>query len=129
MPAIKITIEHKDGSVWYTTNPTEIRTVGLSLPRSIHWVKSSDVKTLSNTYFSLLTEVVKNSGLGYSKVDLHNALKPMLFNKIKDFPHYFTSGEPSMSTKDLNHEGWVAIIQQLKIEVNDICGYVFTEQG
>ena len=129
MPAKKIIIEHEDGSVWYTTNPTEIRTVGLSLPRGISWVKTSNIKTLSNLYFTLLTEVVKNSGLGYSKADLHNALKPMLLNKIKDFPQYFIDGNVSLSTKDLNHEGWVAVINQLKIEVNDICGYVFKEQG
>lgn len=123
----KITISYTDGSVWFTDNPTEIRAVGLSLPKGIKWNKGASEEILRNVYFNLLTEIVKNVKPGYNKTDLHESLKPMLLQKLKDFPQYFKDGKPGNTTTNLTRDGWIAIIEQLKETANDVFNYTFVQ--
>lgn len=125
MKPTKIIIEYPNGSTWTTENAEEIRAIGISLPKGIHWKVSSDIETLRNLYFRMLTELSKHSKSGDSKIDLHNALKPMLFDKLGEFPQFFIDEKVVRSTKNLNYYGWLALIEQLKIEADNIFNYIF----
>lgn len=121
----KITFQHKDGSLHYIENPIDIERILLALPPKLMWKHTANIETLHNKYFAMLTELAKNSNSGYSKEALHEALKPLIFGKFADFPHYFKNNNPTNSTQHLTYEGWLATIEQLKVVANDIFGYVF----
>lgn len=120
----EIRIIYPDGSCWYTTDTSEIRAIGLSLPK-VNWNKTSNLEGLRNSYFLLLEELAKHGNTGYTKVSLHEAMKPLIMKKFSDFGHYFTTRIPEYSTKNLTHEGWVAMISGLKETANDVFGFSF----
>lgn len=123
----KIILQHKDGSLHYIDNEIDILAVIKNLPAKLLWKHTTNIQTLHLKYFGMLTELAKNSQSGYEKTDLHEALKPMLFRKFKDFPNYFKNGIPTESTQDLSYDGWCALIEQLKVIANDIFSYAFNK--
>lgn len=125
MKAIKLIIELDDGSVSYLDDALIIRAVGLQMPKNLPWKSGASGTALRNKYFQMLTELHKNKATDHTKADLHEALKPLLMHKFKDFPQYFTTGVPEYSTQHLTREGWIALIEQLKSVVVDIYGYIF----
>ena len=125
MKPVNIIITFEDGSSWYTNNVEEIRQIGTALPKNIKWGVTKGIPVLRNKYFVMLDELCKAVKPGYTKTDLHEALKPLLLSKFKDFPHYYTTGVPEYSTANLTYQGWFAVIEQLKSVANDIYGYVF----
>jgi hypothetical protein len=123
MKACKIIIEFTDGSSQYVTSEADIKKIGLSLPKNISWKKTASINSIRAKYYVMLKELCGYSG--YTKTDLHEAIKPLVMSKFADFPNYFTTGEPEYSTKHLTHEGWIAMIEGLKDMANDIYGYAF----
>lgn len=121
----KLTIELDNGKLLYLTDEELIKRVLDVIPKDIQWKKTAGIRELRNTYFFLLTELNTNINTGYSKSDLHNALKPLILNKFKDMPHYFKDDIWMDSTSALNYTGWLATIEQLKVVANDIFGYIF----
>jgi hypothetical protein len=125
MKPCKVIIEYPDGSIWQTDKPDEIRAIGLTLPRQVQWKKSANIDTLRRKYQAMLTELVKNTNGGYTKVDLHEAMKPLIISKFVDFPNYFIDGVFTKSTKNLTREGWIAMIEGLQVTSADIYNYYF----
>jgi hypothetical protein len=120
----KITIEYEDGTLWYSDNINDMRAIGMVLP-NIHWKKTTTIAKLRNKYHALLEELCKNTESGYTKASLHEAMKPLIMKKFIDFPQFFTTGVPEYSTRSLNHEGWSAMIDQLRSTAYDVYNYVF----
>jgi hypothetical protein len=129
MKPIKITIEFADGSTWFTTNPSELRDIGLNLPKQVRWMQGARAEMLRNRYFLMLTELAKAANTGDTKADLHEQMKPLIFRKFVDFTHYYTNGVPEYSTRNLTREGWIATIEQLKVVANDVFNYTFKDNG
>ncbi len=127
MSVIRITIEHSDGSVWHTTDPLDIRKIGLTMPKHIGWKYGATADKLRNKYFLMLTELSKAINNGDTKVDLHEQMKPLIMRKFVDFPQYFTTGQPEYSTRNLSYAGWLATIEQLKTVANDVFSYTFKD--
>lgn len=126
MPKIvKITLVQDNGVVHHTEDDLTIKRIIEAFPRDVKLKKSTDVETLHNKFFAMENELHTNTNTGYTKADLHTCLKPLLLTKFKDFPHYFTTGEPELSTKHLNVEGLSALIEQLRSVANDVFGYTF----
>lgn len=126
MKVDKICFYSTDGSCHYLDTKKDIEAVMLSLPRKLIWKTNTPTEKLQKVYFVLLDELNKNCKTGYSKIDLHEALKPMIMNKLLDMPQYFEDGIPvNNTTSSLNYEGWRAIIEQLKVVANDIFQYTF----
>ena len=125
MPITRITLLHDDGSTWYIDSPVDIRAIGLSLPKTIRWKKTGNLKDLHNKYFGMLSEMNKSIRTGYTDTDLHNNIKPLIFKKFKEFPQYFKTGAPECSTVNLNIEGWNAAIEQLKVVASEVFEYAF----
>ena len=124
----KITFQGKDGSLHYVDDVAGIASILLSMPKKLLWKHTSNIEKLRNVYFAMLTEISKNCNTGYSKADLHNSLKPLLLNKLKDFKHCFKDGTFTNNTTDtLNYEGWLIVIEQLKVVANDIFNYSFKD--
>ena len=74
----------------------------------------------------MVTELSKNTQSGYTKMEIHSLLKPMLFKEIIDFPTLFENNLPESSTKNLTTEGWSTLVEQLRVAANDLFeGYVF----
>lgn len=118
----KLTLDYGEYSLFITDKET-IDKILESIPADVAWQRTSTIKKLRNTYFQLLIKVVKEVNPGYTKTELHNALKPMLLKYFEDMPHLFKNNKYSDSTKNLNREGWLALIEQLKVTVKDIFGY------
>lgn len=127
MNIIRVILEHKDGSQYFTTNTEDIIGITTSLPKNMKWLHTANTVALSNKYFAMLTELNKHVKTGYTKADLHIALKPLIFTKFADFKHYFKDNTPNNSTTNLTYEGWLATIEQLKVVANDVFGYIFKE--
>lgn len=125
MKVTKFIIEFEDGSVKWIDDDASIHKLKLAVPANLQWHAGSAIETLSKKYFVMLDELRASNVTGYGKVDLHDALKPLLLNKFRDFPHYFTNAIPEYSTKHLNRDGWIALIEQLKSVSADVFGYVF----
>lgn len=125
MKPIKIKIDYQDGSYWYVDDQDIIRSIGKTLPRDIHWKKSTAIKTLRSKYFAMVEQLAKDVNSGQNKTSLHNALKPLTIGQLADMPHYFIDGTPSNSVSKLNLDGLAALLEQLKSAANDIFGYVF----
>ena len=122
---LKIIIQENDGSQKYITDKADIGKVMANIPDDIIWNKTASINSLSNKYFSMLTELCKNTETGYTKSDLHNALKPLVLNPLIDIPQYFINEKPVISTRALSYDGWLAAIEQLKVVSSDIFGYIF----
>lgn len=122
----KIKFEVEDGSMFYVDANEDIQKLVDCLPKDIKFKKTSDVKTLQNKYFAMVSELARNTGTGYTKMEIHNLLKPRLFKEIECFPNLYTDNIPQQSTKHLTTEGWSVLIEQLRIVANDLFeGYVF----
>lgn len=128
MSIVKITIEQEDGSTYYLIDKVDLVKAMKSFPKGLSWHKTATIEVLQHKYFAMLTELAKNTNSGNSKTDLHNSLKPMLLTNIKEFTHYYRGNKITESTKDLNAEGWSAIIEQLRVVANDIFNYTFIKQ-
>lgn len=124
----KITLHHRDGSLHYVDGEDDIWQVVKCIPTTLKWKHTSPVQTLNNKYFALVDELDHNVKTGYTRAQLHESLKPLLFNKFDDFTHYFKGGVNTRSTKDLTYDGWVATIQQLKEVASDVFNYTFQQQ-
>lgn len=122
---LAILVKLENGSLLILEDKYSIKAVSEILPRDLPWKKSSSIEKLRNKYFQLVNELAKETNLGYTKTDLHNSIKVNIMKKFEDFPHYFSTNEPECSTKHLNYEGWVAMIEQLKVYALDIFGYTF----
>lgn len=127
MKPLNITITFVDGSQWVISDQDQLTKIGLNFPKGLKWNQYKGKHALRNKYFVMLDELAKAAKPGYTKQDFHEALKPLLFKKLYDFEHYFEKGLPEYSTRNLNREGWVAIIDQLRTTANDIYGYVFKD--
>lgn len=126
MKIVKIKFEKADGSIYYVDNQQDIENIIAGLPKQLAFKKTTDKETLQQKYFAMLTELAKNGETGYTKMELHSLLKPLLFKEIKSFPHLYETNQPEISTKHLNVEGWSTLIEQLRSTANDIFnGYVF----
>lgn len=126
MKALKLTIEFDDGSVLYTSDAAAIRLAGKAIPKGT-LQPGAAAEVLRNKYFQMLTELHKNKATDHTKAELHEAFKPLLLSKLRDFPQYFTTGTPEYSTKHLTREGWIALIEQLKSAAVDIYGYIWKD--
>ncbi len=125
MRVIKVTFENKDGSVVYTDIEADINKLLIAVPRGITWKHGTSIDRLRNQYFRMISELAKETNSGNTKTDLHNSIKPIIMGKFTDFPHYFIDGVPTRSTTNLSREGWIALIEQLKVAANDIFTYTF----
>lgn len=72
----------------------------------------------------MLTELSAQN-IGYTKSGLHEALKPILFKKFIEFPHYFNNQKYNETTTALTLDGWQALIEELKVFSADIFNYAF----
>lgn len=122
---VKVILQQEDGGQKFITNKQDIDKFKYCIPSEIKWEQTANIKTLSNKYFAMLSELQKNTETGYTKSDLHNALKPLILNPLFDISQYFKDGEAKLSTRCLSYEGWIAVIEQLKLTANDIFGYIF----
>lgn len=126
--AIKqIVVLTTEGASWYIKNSEDIKKIENVLPKDITWKKTGTIKDLRNKYFAMLKKLNSDIKTGYTDAALHEAFKPIIFTKLKDFKHLFTSDDLEHSTKNLNIEGWQHLIDELKVIANDIFGYVFNE--
>lgn len=126
MKLVKIKFEKNDGSIYYVDNQEDIEKIISCIPKNLSFKKTTDKETLQQKYFAMITELAKNGESGYTKMELHSLLKPLLFKEIKSFPHLFENNIAEISTKNLNIEGWSTLIEQLRSVANDIFnGYVF----
>lgn len=125
----KINVEYKDGSVYTIANDKDIRAI-LSALLEIKptYTKTAPISVLRNKYFGMINDLHKYASTGYTKAELHEYLKPILFGKFADFKHYFKTGVPEYSTQALNIEGWSALIEQLQSTAGDIFGFVFKDK-
>lgn len=119
----KVEYHYSDGTIHYILDQPDLEKLIKSFPIGVKSYKSSSLTTLRNKYFAWIAEIIKNTNLGYTKTELHAALKPMLLNKFNDCPQYFKSNVPTLSTKDLNTQGWVELLQILKVIALDIFKY------
>jgi hypothetical protein len=124
MKMLKLTIEFNDGSIKYIDDEQLIRKTALTVPTN-SWKSGASIEALRNKYYQMLTELSKTTATGSTKLDLHEAFKPMLMQQMRDFPQYFVNQQPEYSTKHLNREGWIALIAQLKSISLDIYGHAF----
>lgn len=135
----KITIEHTDGKIEsiigdelakYTANIQRLISVGKLhnvepfKENPIVWHEVAPEFKLQRVYFALIEQIAKATNSGYSKTTLHAALKPMLFMFLKENPSNFKDNTFVPSTSNLTHDGWVAMIEQLKETAQDTFGYV-----
>lgn len=128
MEITKIIIEYKDGSQLFTENHNEIEILSKTIidhGKLVVWRRMAGISALRNKYFALLNELVEKANTGYDKTELHEAIKPIIMRKFKDFPQYFSTGVPEYSTKNLTSSGWGAMIDQLKVRAEEIFGYIF----
>lgn len=123
----RIILEFPDGSIKFVDEPDVIRAIGLTLPKNITWQVGATEVALRKKYFQMVTELAKSQVTGYTKVDLHEALKPLLLSKFRDFPQFFKTGIPEYSTRHLTREGWIAVIEQLKSISVDVFGYIYKQ--
>jgi hypothetical protein len=122
----KITFERKNGSQYYTTNPEHIEAIVSAVNQlNIDYKHTTTIDTLRNKYFSMIKEIIRNTSLGYNATELHESLKPILFNHFIEYPHYFIGGEFKQSLTALNIDGYSALIEELKIAAVDLFNYVF----
>lgn len=124
MKIIKILFIDDDGGQLSTTGAKEIKDI-LSKVDISGLEHTSDIKTLHNKYFAMLSELCKNTSTGYTKSDLHEALKPLVMKPLYDIDIFFAEDTDRASTRGLTYEGWVAAIAQLKTVANDVFGYSF----
>jgi hypothetical protein len=126
MKVSKIKIELKDGAVNYIDDENQLKEIVDCLPKTLKFKKLTNKETLQNKYFAMVLELSKNTQCGYTKMEIHNLLKPVLFKEIIDFPTLFENNLPEFSTKNLTAEGWSTLIEQLRVAANDLFeGYVF----
>lgn len=122
----KLKIELKDGSIHYIDDENQLKEIVECLPNTLKFKKLSNKSTLQNKYFAMITELAKNSESGYTKMEIHNLLKPVLFKELICFPNLFENNTPEQSTKNLTTEGWSALIEELRSAANDLFdGYIF----
>lgn len=122
---IKISIHLEDGTIHYADDINTIESIINCIPKTLVFRKTTTIETLRNKYYAMEKELHKHTNTGYTKVDLHETLKPLLLKKFMDFPQYFTTNVPEYSTKNLNVEGYSALIEQLRSVSHDIFGYIF----
>lgn len=127
MEPVCITIEFNDGNIWQTRDALDLRKIGLTLPKHIKWKQGAAAETLRNKYFHMLTELSKATNTGDSKEDLHEQMKPLIMRRFVDFPQYFTTGIPEYSTRNLTRSGWLAMINNLQVQANDVFNYTFKD--
>lgn len=130
----RITFEHTDGSIQYIEAEELlaynkgvkelIETAGFNPFSNIEFKEFAPEAKIQRVYFALVEETAKNIKSGYTKTELHEALKPMLFTKIQDNLLNFKDNVVAHSTKNLTHQGWVTLIEEFKKFVQDIFGYV-----
>ena len=127
MPIKKVTVLNSDGSIWWIDNDKDIKKLEEYLPKTTNWKRTGTIKELRNKYFGMLKQLNAEASTGYTDSALHEAIKPLLFNKFTDLTHLFKTEEHSYSTKDLTIEGWQQLIQELKVIANDVFGYMFND--
>jgi len=127
MPIKKITVLNSDGSIWWLDDTKDLNKLEKSFPRDTKWKRTGTLRELQNKYFGMLKELNTNANTGYTDSALHEAIKPLLFNKFTDLTHLFKTEQHSYSTKDLTIEGWQQLIQELKVTANDVFGYIFAD--
>lgn len=130
----RITFEHTDGSLQYLeaeelsayNNGIKelIETAGFNPFSTLEFKEFAPEAKIQRVYFALVEEVAKNVKTGYTKTELHEALKPMLFNKLQDNLLNFKDNIVVHSTKNLTHQGWVTLIEEFKKFVQDIFDYI-----
>lgn len=125
MKVIKISFEKDDGSIHYTTFDRDIISILKSLPKGLALKKTGKLSELQRKYHGMLAEYSKNTNKGYTKESLQEAMKPLIMKKFLDFPHYFKTGVPEYSTKQLTLEGWEAMIENLKDVAYTLDNYIF----
>ncbi len=139
MKVKKLLLEHDDGSIKFVEGE-ELAKYQDNLARCIASAKLHNVEPfkenlitwheyapefkLQRVYFALIEQMAKETGAGYTKSALHAALKPMLFTYLQDNPSNFKDNVVIHSTKNLTHNGWVSMIEQLKELSQDTFGYV-----
>lgn len=135
----KIIIEHTDGKQEYIVGEeltkyqdNLARVIGHSKLHGLEpfkenhvtWTELAPEFKLQRVYFALIEQMAKGTGAGYTKTSLHAALKPMLFTYLQDNLANFKDNVVINSTKNLTHDGWVSLIEQLKETSQDVFGYV-----
>lgn len=124
----KICVVNKDGSVFTIAADKDIQAILTALLQiKPAYTKTANITTLRNKYFGMMDELQKHTGTGYSKLELHESLKPILLGKFSDQNHLFDNGVPEYSTKNLNVEGWSALIAELESTARDIFSYTFNK--
>jgi hypothetical protein len=82
------------------------------------YVSSPTINVLQRKYYALLTQYAHS--LGYTKEDLHLAVKPILFNKLKEFPSYFIQQNLEPSIANLTVEGLQALLINMEDFFNNL---------
>lgn len=126
MNIIKISLEKKDGTIYYTTNEEDLIKIISSMPK-VQFRKTGSLQSLHKKYFVMVEELRVNTDArnNYSKVEFPNAIKPLIFKYLQDFKQAFTTGVPEYSTKNLNVEGYSLLIEQLINVGYDLYSYTF----
>lgn len=117
---VKIAVTQENGVVHHTEDPLIIKQIVESFPKGVTLKKSTDIETLHNKFFAMENELWKAVNNGDSKQLFHEGLKPLLMQKFLDYKHYFTTNQPEYSTRNLNVEGYSALIEELKHAAKDI---------
>jgi len=113
---IKISLEKNDGTMYYVTDAIDIEAITKVFPK-VKFHKTTDKETLRRKYRAILTDAAKKKG--YTREQLHESLKPILFGKFKDFPEYFIDATKGNSTTNLTLEGLSALIENLNDFLNN----------
>lgn len=123
---IRIKIEREDGVVF--SSPLMENKENIIDLSKIEWKKTTDIQTLHNKYFAMLTELNHGVNTGYSDAELHKMLKFVLLTKFLDIPSYFCDDKPvTHTTKTLNVIGWSALLKELEVEAGNIFNYYFAK--
>lgn len=83
-----------------------------------HRAKLFPVENLRKTYFSMRDEVYFHSSTGYSKIELHELAKKVIFPKLVDDPDNFIEGgkaQKELSVTWLSEQGWKSFIEEFKL--------------
>lgn len=123
----RVTIDFKDGSSKFIFDKDDIGAIMHEIAGRVEWHSTKPIETLSKKYFFMLDEAVRNGETGYSKAELHELFKGEILPKLFDFKNYFTDDTRKLSTRNLSHDGWVAFMEQVKVEANHNFGYYFKD--
>lgn len=121
----KISITYSDGSIYWVDDKKFISDIKKIIPSTISWKKTGTIKELRNKYFGMISKLNKDINTGYTNAGLHEALKPILFAKLRDFSHVFKDNIFEVSTQHLTIEGWQMLLSELEDAANDIFSYTF----